>query len=63
MVRGIDTEPLRWRLWRCSFDLRLQYEEGSHYSAEDDPADSSAATETPTPRFGVGREMPSFFIL
>ena len=47
----------------CSFDLRLQEEEGSHYSVDDDLADWSVATGTFTPRLGVGREMPSFFIL
>ena len=44
-------------------DLRLQYEVGSHYSVADDSADSSAATGTFTSRLGVGRTMPSFFIL
>jgi len=33
------------------------------YSVDDGSADSSAATGIFTPRLGVGREMPSFFIL
>jgi hypothetical protein len=41
----------------------LDFEMPGYYSVEDDPADSSAATGTFTLRVGVGREMPSFFIL
>jgi hypothetical protein len=47
-----------------SFDLRLQnMSKRSYCCVEDDTADSSASMGTFTPRVGVGREMPNFFIL